>query len=344
MGTQAIAGEEDKRTMDLLLAQPIPRRKVVLESFLAMAIMTTGLAVAVWIVLLAFDPFVDLGLPFQGVLAANVGMVLLALVFGTLSLAIGAATGRRGLAISAGAGATLATFFINGLAPLVDAIAWTQRLTPFYWFLRCETPRAWVCLAVSCARSRHRHPGRGCSVGFRAPRRGRLTVTKPFPTIAAASVPWLTVDQMVEADRLAIEEFNIDLLQMMEHAGSSLSEVTQRLAPSGRITILAGAGNNGGGGLCAARHLINRGRDIEVVLVNDSLGAVAVHHLGTLSEMGIEPSAATSQASPQRSSMPWSATGYRERSEGGQPTSPAGLASATSFLSTVRRATDPTAA
>ena len=135
MGTQAIAGEEDTRTIDLLLAQPVTRRTVVLESFWAMLVMTSGLALGVWIVLAIFEPIVDLGLPLAGVFAATVGMVLLALVFGTLSLAIGGLTGSRGLAIGAGAGATFGTFFINGLAPLVDQIAWTQKLTPFFWFL-----------------------------------------------------------------------------------------------------------------------------------------------------------------------------------------------------------------
>ncbi len=135
MGTQAVAGEEDTRTMDLLLAQPIARSTVVMHSFWAMVVLTTGLAAGVWVVLVILEPVVDLGLPFQGLLAANVGMVLLALVFGTLSLAVGGLTGRRSLAIGVGAGTTFATFFINGLAPLVDEIAWTQKLTPFFWFL-----------------------------------------------------------------------------------------------------------------------------------------------------------------------------------------------------------------
>ncbi len=121
--------------MDLLLAQPIPRRRVVLESFWAMAAMTTGLAAAVFVVLVVADPLVDLDLGLVGLFAANVGVVLLALVFGSLALAVGALSGSRPLAIGVGAGMTFATFFINGLAPLVDAIAWTQRLTPFFWFL-----------------------------------------------------------------------------------------------------------------------------------------------------------------------------------------------------------------
>ena len=110
-----------------------------------------------------------------------------------------------------------------------------------------------------------------------------------YPSIAADSVPWLSVAQMVEADRLAIDEFGIGLLQMMEHAGSNLARLTAAIAPQGPITVLAGGGNNGGGGLCAARHLMNLGREVEVVVAARNLGPAATHHLATLREMGIEP-------------------------------------------------------
>jgi NAD(P)H-hydrate epimerase len=119
----------------------------------------------------------------------------------------------------------------------------------------------------------------------------------PFPALPPADVPWLTVEQMVEADRLAIEEFGISLLQMMEHAGSSLAELTHRLAPPGPVTVLAGGGNNGGGGLCAARHLIDRGREVSIVLATDTPGPAPLHHLHTLRQMGIDP-VATPETSP----------------------------------------------
>jgi NAD(P)H-hydrate epimerase len=113
--------------------------------------------------------------------------------------------------------------------------------------------------------------------------------TSSFPVIAADRIPWLTVEQMVEADRLAVDEFGIELLQMMEHAGSSLAELTHRLAPPGDVVVLAGGGNNGGGGLAAARHLVNRGRRVSVALATDAPGAAPGHHLATLVEMGITP-------------------------------------------------------
>jgi NAD(P)H-hydrate epimerase len=71
---------------------------------------------------------------------------------------------------------------------------------------------------------------------------------------------------MREVDRIAIEETGPALLQMMENAGANLAALAiERLSPGwrkARVLVLAGRGGNGGGGLCAARHLANRGLDV----------------------------------------------------------------------------------
>ena len=72
--------------------------------------------------------------------------------------------------------------------------------------------------------------------------------------------PFLTADQMREVDRLMIEEYGIELLQMMENAGRGLADLARERFldddPRRRaVVLLAGAGGNGGGGLVAARRL-----------------------------------------------------------------------------------------
>jgi NAD(P)H-hydrate epimerase len=79
-------------------------------------------------------------------------------------------------------------------------------------------------------------------------------------------IPFITTQQMVEVDRLMIEAYDIQLIQMMENAGRNLAELGRRMlggdVRSKRIAVLCGAGNNGGGGMVAARHLHNWGADI----------------------------------------------------------------------------------
>ena len=84
-------------------------------------------------------------------------------------------------------------------------------------------------------------------------------------------VPSITTDQMREVDRLMIEEFGIVLLQMMENAGRNLARLAamQMEGPSSRnVLVLAGRGNNGGGGMVAARHLTNMGYRVSVILTS----------------------------------------------------------------------------
>jgi NAD(P)H-hydrate epimerase len=114
-----------------------------------------------------------------------------------------------------------------------------------------------------------------------------------FPSIAADSVPAVTAEQMTEVDRLATEVYGITLLQMMEQAGSHLAMVAAREAGGdlrGRsILVAVGPGNNGGGGLAAARHLANRGARVRVVLARPArrLSEGGRHQLATLLEMGV---------------------------------------------------------
>jgi NAD(P)H-hydrate epimerase len=91
----------------------------------------------------------------------------------------------------------------------------------------------------------------------------------------AMNVPALTRDQMIEVDRLMIEEYGIQLIQMMENAGRNLAEMAYRMLGetirSKKIAVLCGAGNNGGGGMVAARHLHNRGADVSAMLIGEPI-------------------------------------------------------------------------
>ena len=106
------------------------------------------------------------------------------------------------------------------------------------------------------------------------------------------NIATLTTDQMVEVDRLMIEEYGILLIQMMENAGRNLAELARRMMGgqlTGRhIVVLCGAGNNGGG-MAAARHLHNRGAEVRVKFVGDParLKDIPAHQWRILQTMGL---------------------------------------------------------
>jgi NAD(P)H-hydrate epimerase len=114
-----------------------------------------------------------------------------------------------------------------------------------------------------------------------------------FPPVAAESLPWITVAQMREVDRLMVAEFQISLEQMMENAGRNLALLARQLlggdARGRRVLVLAGSGGNGGGGLVTARHLIVAGADVSVALAVPSkrLAPVTQRQYETLSRLGV---------------------------------------------------------
>jgi NAD(P)H-hydrate epimerase len=108
-----------------------------------------------------------------------------------------------------------------------------------------------------------------------------------FMLLDERPVPAVTAPQMREIDRAMIEDFHIELVQMMENAGRSLADLAGALYNPRTIVVLAGPGGNGGGGLVAARHLRNRGADVSVVLGAAGLAPVPAHQLDIIQRMGI---------------------------------------------------------
>ena len=114
-----------------------------------------------------------------------------------------------------------------------------------------------------------------------------------FRTTEGVPIPAVTAEQMREVDRIAVEDFGLGILQMMENAGRNLAgNVMEMMGGSfGEVTVLAGAGGNGGGGLCAARHLHNRGYQVNLILDRQAsaLGDAATNQLRILQAAGLRP-------------------------------------------------------
>lgn len=103
-------------------------------------------------------------------------------------------------------------------------------------------------------------------------------------------VPTLTVAQMIEVDRIMVEDLGITLLQMMENAGRNLARLTaERMSDDGSVVVLAGSGGNGGGVLVAGRRLAGWGARVNIVLGKevDQLDAVPARQLDSLVRMGV---------------------------------------------------------
>ena len=93
IGARALAGEEKRRTMGLLLANPVSRSTVVLEKSAAMVLAGFVVGIATFAGVAAGSLVGGLGMNMGNIAATSLLVTLVGLVFGALALALSAATG-----------------------------------------------------------------------------------------------------------------------------------------------------------------------------------------------------------------------------------------------------------
>lgn len=136
VGARALAGEEENRTMGLLLANPIPRRRVVMEKAATMVLFGAVVGVVIAAGVIAGSWLGGLGISPVNIAATSLLCTLVSLVFGTLSLLLSAATGKTRVAIWIPVGAALVLHVLNAMAELGDA-AWGV-WSPFHYYLTSD--------------------------------------------------------------------------------------------------------------------------------------------------------------------------------------------------------------
>lgn len=120
-----------------------------------------------------------------------------------------------------------------------------------------------------------------------------MTEPQPdLPELSASQLCWVTVEEMVEVDRVMVDDLGVTLLQMMENAGRNLAVLARRQlggnATGRRVCVLAGTGGNGGGGLAAARHLRVAGAHVAVTLPRlPREGSATADQLGILHHLDV---------------------------------------------------------
>ncbi len=130
----AIAGAEERGTIDVLLGNPIPRWQIVVGNFAATAISTLGivaiLSLFTWVPAVLLD--VDLSL--EKTAEATLNLWPLCVFFGGLAMLCSALFHRRVLAIAIPGFVLIATYFINALGDAVEDLEDAQPLTVFHYY------------------------------------------------------------------------------------------------------------------------------------------------------------------------------------------------------------------
>jgi ABC-2 type transport system permease protein len=140
--SSTIAKEEASGRLDLVLSTPQPRRSVLVGKAAAIALMVGVIIATLSVVAVLGDMAWDTGLEFVNILAANVGIGLLGLFFGGVSLALWGLLGSAGPAIGITVAIAIASYFLNGLGAIVDVLKPARPFSPFFWYLGDTAPLA----------------------------------------------------------------------------------------------------------------------------------------------------------------------------------------------------------
>ncbi|MEK7262912.1 MAG: NAD(P)H-hydrate epimerase, partial [Bacteroidota bacterium] len=80
----------------------------------------------------------------------------------------------------------------------------------------------------------------------------------------------LSTNEMRSCDKRAVKEYSISSFLLMENAGRSVADAVEKYCKeiqNKTFLIFCGKGNNGGDGFVVARHLFNRGANVQILLV-----------------------------------------------------------------------------
>ncbi|WP_173037984.1 ABC transporter permease subunit [Phytohabitans flavus] len=135
-GARTISTDEESGYLDLLLAHPISRTRLLLHRYAALAAGAILIAAAVFAAMLAVRNSADLdSIAVSGFAAQTLNVALLGLLFGAVATGIGAAFGRsRGAVFGSTAGLGVLAYALHGLAPQIGA-EWLRYLTPYHYYI-----------------------------------------------------------------------------------------------------------------------------------------------------------------------------------------------------------------
>lgn len=134
LGSGAIAGEEGRGSLEILLTEPISRGKLVVQKAAAMIANAISLGLVLWIVLVIGTLIIDIDLRVLHLAAITFSTVLLGVTFGALAFAAGCFTGSRGTSVAIVAAVAVGTYLLNAASGIVSYMEAAKWLSPFFYY------------------------------------------------------------------------------------------------------------------------------------------------------------------------------------------------------------------
>jgi ABC-2 type transport system permease protein len=133
-GARGIAGEEEQGTLDLLLAQPVSRGRVLLQKYAGMVAGLVLLTATLFGTLVATAPLFQMHIGAWRLLQGSLLVGLLGLAFGSIAFLVAAGWGRRGLAYGVAGGLAGIMYLMDILAPLWTVLERIRPVSLYYYY------------------------------------------------------------------------------------------------------------------------------------------------------------------------------------------------------------------
>ena len=133
-GSGAIAGEEGRGTLEILLTEPISRGKLVAQKAAAMVTNSVVLGLVLWAVLVIGALAIDMEVSVAHLAAVTFSTVLLGVTFGALAFCAGCFTGKRSTSVAIVSGVAVVTYLLNAASGIVSYMQVAKWLSPFFYY------------------------------------------------------------------------------------------------------------------------------------------------------------------------------------------------------------------
>lgn len=134
LGSSLIAREEQDKTIELLLARPLSRSRLLMSKALAGTVILAIVTIAGLITTLLISKFVDLEVPSSAITLATINCFLLTLSFGAIAFLLTTIGKARGASLGIAALIAIGGYLVSSLSGTVDWLKVPAKVFPFHYY------------------------------------------------------------------------------------------------------------------------------------------------------------------------------------------------------------------
>ena len=138
LGSSAAVGEEEARSLPILLSSPLRRRSILVAKAAVVVIGVIVVTASMWLGLEVSAAIFGADFSQHDQFSSAIQLIGMVLLFGALSLGVSAATGSSAIGIGVAAGVAVVSYFLTTMLPIVEELADLAKLTPWYLYSGAE--------------------------------------------------------------------------------------------------------------------------------------------------------------------------------------------------------------